>query len=414
MTAWIRSGIRELDGTSSHQAVVPGGELMNTVILLGLVSFFTDISSEMVYPLLPLYLTAGLGAAPAIVGVIEGIAESLASLLKTFSGYTSDRIRRRKPLAILGYGSATVGKLFLYLSTSWSWVLAGRVVDRFGKGIRTAPRDALIADASAIGQLGRSFGLHRALDTLGAVVGIAMAYFLFTHYSGDYTRIFLLSIIPGVAGVGLLFLVKEKRHPRGSSNIRFLAGWKKLSPDLKAFLAVVFLFTLGNSSNQFLLLRAHDLGFQPADVILAYLFFNVVYAVSAYPAGRLSDRIGRRTLLVSGYLFYGLVYLGFSMAGSTTHVWGLFAVYGLYSGLTEGVEKALVAELCPVESRATLLGIHASLVGIGLFPASVVGGLLWTFLGPSAPFYFGGAVGILAALGMFFVVPGLKPKACPA
>lgn len=385
---------------------------MRTVLILGLVSLFTDISSEMVYPLLSLYLTTTLGATPAIVGVIEGIAESLASLLKTYSGYTSDRIRRRKPLAIVGYGSATVGKLFLYLSTSWAWVLAGRVIDRFGKGVRTAPRDALIAEASDADRLGHSFGIHRALDTLGAVIGIAIAYYLFTSTQGGYTGIFLFSMIPGIIGVLLLFFVREKRSGRIGVKVHPLAGWRTLSPNLKAFFVVAFLFTLGNSSNQFLLLRANHLGFDAADVILAYLVFNIVYAVCAYPAGRLSDIIGRRSLLVFGYLFYGLVYLGFSLATESLHVWLLFGVYGLYSGMTEGVEKALVAELCPKESRATMLGIHATLVGIGLFPASVIGGLLWRLLGPEAPFYFGGLVGILAAIGMFIVVPKLAPGVC--
>lgn len=386
---------------------------MRTVLILGFVSLLTDISSEMVYPLLALYLTTTLGASPAIVGIIEGIAESLASLLKAYSGYVSDKVQRRKPLAILGYGSATIGRLFLFFSTSWSWVLWGRIIDRFGKGVRTAPRDALIAEASDAGRLGHSFGLHRALDTLGAVIGIAIAYFLFTSTHGNYTRIFLYSMIPGIIGVLLLFSIKEKKPQLKSVKVHPLAGWRNLNPRLKAFFLVAFLFTLGNSSNQFLLLRANNLGFKAADVILVYLLYNIVYALSAYPAGRLSDRIGRRTLLVCGYLFYGIVYLGFSMASASWHVWGLFGVYGLYSGLTEGVEKALVSELCPVESKATMLGIHATLLGIGLLSASVIGGLLWRMIGPEATFYFGGAAGLLSALGMFLVVPKLTQAACP-
>jgi MFS family permease len=386
---------------------------VQTVILLGLVSLLTDISSEMVYPLLSLYLTTTLGATPAIIGVIEGIAESLASLLKVYSGYLSDKTQKRKPLAIFGYGAAVVGKLFLYMSISWGWVLAGRVVDRFGKGVRTAPRDALIAEASRTDQLGHSFGIHRSLDTLGAVIGICIAYILFTGAHVNYTDIFLISMIPGILGVLLFFWVKEKKPGRYGPKVKPLTGWQTLHPRLKAFLWVTFIFTLGNSSNQFLLLRAADLGFKPADVILAYLLFNVTYALVSYPAGRLSDRIGRRTLLVLGYLFYGLVYLGFSMASTSMHVWILFAVYGLYSGLTEGVEKALVAELCPGESRATLLGLHATIVGIGLLPASIVGGLLWRMIGPSATFHFGCVMGILAAIGMLLVVPKLVPGTCP-
>lgn len=376
-----------------------------------MVSLFTDISSEMIYPLIPLYLTANLGATPAIVGLIEGLAESLASLLKAYSGYVSDKVRMRKPLALTGYGLAGIGKLFLYFATSWGGILAGRLVDRLGKGIRTAPRDALIAEASKEGQLGRSFGLHRALDTLGAVVGIALAYFLFTSTNGKYTEIFLISLIPAAIGFGLLFLVKEKRTAdQKAIKLHPLSSWKTLSPNLKAFFAVVFLFTLGNSSNQFLLLRAHSLGFQTQDVILAYLLFNIVYALSAYPAGDLSDKVGRRTLLVCGYIFYGLVYLGFSFAYAREHIWALFCVYGLYSGLVDGVEKAFVSELCPAESRATMLGIHASLVGVGLLPASMIGGLLWSLFGPAAPFYFGGALGLLGALGMSLVVPSLPSK----
>jgi MFS family permease len=386
---------------------------MRTVLILGFVSLLTDISSEMVYPLLALYLTSTLGASPAIVGVIEGIAESLASLLKAYSGYVSDKVQRRKPLAIAGYGMATIGRLLLFFSTSWSWVLWGRVIDRFGKGVRTAPRDALIAEASEAGRLGHSFGLHRALDTLGAVIGIAIAYFLFTGTHGNYTRIFLYSMIPGIIGVLLLFSVKEKKPRLKSAKVHPWAGWRNLNPRLKAFFLVAFLFTLGNSSNQFLLLRAHNLGFKAADVILVYLLYNIVYALSAYPAGRLSDHIGRRTLLVCGYLFYGIVYLGFAMASAAWHVWGLFGFYGLYSGLTEGVEKALVAELCPVESKATMLGIHATLLGIGLLPASVIGGLLWRSVSPEATFVFGGAAGLLSALGMFLVVPKLTQAVCP-
>lgn len=263
-------------------------------------------------------------------------------------------------------------------------------------------------------RLGHSFGLHRAMDTLGAVIGIAIAYVLFTTTRGEYTKIFLLSTIPGILGVAILFWVREKNSVKVGARVHPLAAWKTLHPNLKAFLLVAFLFTLGNSSNQFLLLRATSLGFKPADAILAYLLFNIVYALSCYPAGRFSDHAGRRSMLAVGYVFYGLVYLGFAFASTAMHVWVLFGIYGLYTGLTEGVEKALVAELCPGESRATLLGLHATLVGIGLLPASLIGGFLWRLVGPEAPFYFGGVMGVLAALGMYFVVPKLDPTACPS
>jgi len=378
---------------------------MFNIIILGLTSFLTDVSSEMVYPLLPLYLTTRLGASPSIVGLIEGIAESLASLLKVFSGYVSDRVQRRKALAILGYSSSAIGKFLLYLSTSWGCVLGSRVVDRFGKGVRTAPRDALIADSTPPERRGRAYGLHRALDTAGAAVGVMLAYRFLTAYRGDYRAVFLYSLIPAILGVTILSLARERRIIRAVASERPLSlSWSALPTRLKAFLIVVLLFALGNSSNQFLLLRAKNLGFASQAVLLLYLAYNIVYALSSYPAGRLSDRIGRKTLLVLGYLFYGLVYLGFASAQNQAHLWPLFAAYGLYIAFTEGVEKALVADIAPPELRATLIGLHATFVGIGLLPASFLAGILWDTLGAAAPFYFGGGLGLLAALGLWLVI----------
>ena len=378
---------------------------MFNVIILGLTSFLTDVSSEMIYPLLPLYLTTRLGVSPSIVGLIEGIAESLASILKVFSGYISDRVQRRKALAILGYSSSAVGKFLLYLSASWIWVLGGRVIDRFGKGVRTAPRDALIADSTPPERRGRAYGLHRALDTAGAAVGVILAYYFLTAYKGDYTAVFLYSLIPAILGVAILSLARERRIVKAVASEHNLSfSWSALPTRLKAFLIVVLLFALGNSSNQFLLLRAKDVGFAPHMVLLLYLAYNIVYALFSYPAGRLSDRIGRKTLLVLGYLFYGLVYLGFALVQSQAHVWPLFAAYGLYIAFTEGVEKALVADIAPLELRATLIGLHATFVGIGLLPASFLAGVLWDVLGASAPFYFGGGLGLLVALGLWLVI----------
>ncbi|MGI9863109.1 MFS transporter [Moorella naiadis] len=376
---------------------------MFNVLITGLTSLLTDISTEMVYPLLPLYLTAALGASPGLVGIIEGLAESLASLLKVFSGAISDRLGRRKPLAIGGYGFSALGKVFLVLATSWGWVLAGRLADRFGKGVRTAPRDAIIAEAAVVGQRGAAFGLHRLMDTLGASLGVVLAYYFLTGYRGDYRAVFLYSLIPAVLGVAVLFLVREK-GPAGIPTKKPSLNWRVLDPRLRAFLVVVFLFTLGNSSNQFLLLRARGLGFAPETVILLYLVYNLVYSLVSYPAGHLSDRIGRRTLLVLGYLAYGLVYLGFAVVKDPVAMWWLFAVYGIYIGFTEGVEKALVADIAPPEQKATLIGLHATMVGIGLLPASTLAGFLWDTFGAQAPFYFGGAAGMLASLGMWWVL----------
>lgn len=377
---------------------------MFNVIILGIVSLLTDISTEMVYPLVPLYLTAKLGASPAIVGLIEGVAESTASLLRIFSGYISDLVGRRKPLAILGYGSSTIGKIFLYLSNSWGLVFIGRWIDRFGKGIRTAPRDALIADSTDSTRRGSAFGLHRAMDTLGAATGVLLAYYFLTRFSGDYSRVFLYSLIPAFLGVAALLFVRETKKLKSSDASKPVLKWSLLDRRLKGFLIVTLIFTLGNSSNQFLLLRAKDMGFNDTTVLLLYLAYNIVYMIFAYPAGRLSDRIGRKRLIVTGYLFYGLVYLGFAIVGNASYLWLLFGLYGIYIGLTEGVQKALISDIAPVETRATLIGLHATLEGIGLLPASFIAGLLWNTVSASAAFYFGGAMGIIAAVGMLLVL----------
>lgn len=309
------------------------------IILLGLVSLFTDISSEMIYPLVPLYLTAVLGASPAALGIIEGIAESLASLLKIGSGRLADRLEKRKPLAIAGYGLSAVGKVLFVVATSWTGILWARVNDRFGKGIRTAPRDALIADACDDQTRGKAFGLHRAMDTAGAVIGIGLAYWLFTQYNGNYITVFWLSVIPAVIGVLLLFLVSDAGKSTMQTAKKLTFSWRELDSRLKYFIIVSFLFNLGNSSNQFLLVRAGTVGFDAAQVILLYLLMNVTYLLISYPAGLLSDRVGRRALLVAGYLVYGLVYLGFALVQSAWALIALFGVYGLYTGLTGGLKK---------------------------------------------------------------------------
>ncbi len=377
---------------------------MRNVVILGLVSFLTDVSSEMVYPVLPLYLTVKLGVGPAIIGLVEGIAESLASFLKVVSGYFSDRIGKRKPLTIAGYSCSSIGKVLLYLSNSWTRVFSGRVVDRFGKGIRTAPRDALIAESTPKGYRGRAFGLHRALDTLGAVLGASIAFFILVRYSGGYERVFLISLVPAVVGVGVLFAVREVRKPEGVAR-KLKLGWRILDRRLRMFLLIIFLFSLGNSSNQFLILRASDLGFAVTTSILLYVAFNLVHALTSYPLGNLSDRVGRRKLLVFGYTAYGAVYLGFALAPSQSYLWGLFAAYGLYLGATEGVEKAFVSDLAPPDLKASLMGMHATLVGVGLLPASVLAGLLWSTFGPSAPFLFGSAAGFGAAAALYLMGP---------
>lgn len=409
---------------------------MWNVIVLGLASLLTDVSSEMAYPLLPLFLATlpGVSAASVglIVGIVEGLAESTASLVKVLSGRRADKTGRRKPLAIAGYAGSTLGKVLFVIATIWPVVLLGRLADRFGKGIRTAPRDAILADSAPAEKRGAVFGLHRFMDTLGALAGVLLAYILMPGSTTAPPRlafnyIFLLSLIPAALGVLVLLLVRERRAIRsappivpadadavaaGVGSIRaaeaaprrsWLVSFRALDPRLQGFLLVALLFTLGNSSNQFLLLRASSVGFDARSVLLLYALYNVVYAVIAYPAGRLSDRIGRRALLVAGYLCYGLVYIAFGVAGHAG-MWPLFGAYGAYIALTEGVEKALVTDLAPRRFRATLIGLHATIVGIGLLPASLIAGTLWRYIGPTAPFVFGGVTGLLAAAGMAYVL----------
>ncbi len=380
---------------------------MFNVIVTGIASLLTDISTEMTYPLIPLYLSA-LGAPPAVLGMIEGFAEFTASILRVLSGWFSDRLRRRKPVAIVGYASSTIGKLLLYISTGWGMVFAGRMVDRFGKGIRTAPRDALIADSTARGGRGTAFGLHRALDTLGATGGVALAIWLVSTVGHnlrphDYQRLFLVSLIPAGLGVIALLFIRERKTQAAARELPRLS-FKLLPTRLRWFLFVVTLFSLGNSSNQFLILRAKNLGMSVLAALSAYLLYNAVYSFLSYPFGRLSDRIGRKRLLIAGYAFYGLVYVGFALARRPEAVWILFALYGVFSALNEGLEKALVADVAPPEHRGTFVGLHSTLTGIGLLPASLLAGGLWSLFGAPAPFWFGGVLGLLAAIGLAIVL----------
>jgi MFS family permease len=386
------------------------------IVLLGFTSLLTDISSEMVYPLIPLFLTT-LGAGPAALGLIEGFAESLASLLKVFSGYISDRAGKRKGLTLAGYLSSALGKVILSLATGWGTVLCARAVDRLGKGIRTAPRDALIAESTEQGKRGRAFGLHRGMDTAGAVIGVSVASMMIAGGSREYARVFLLSVLPAFLGVALLFLLKEPPRARGKERERPVLRWRVLPRDLRVFLAIALVFSLGNSSNAFLLLRSSGPGHGPGDVLLLYLAYNVSYMLFSYPAGWISDRLGRKLVLTCGYTIYGLVYLGFALfdpAESMWIPWVLFSLYGLYSGLTDGIEKALVTDLAPQKIRVTAIGVHAMITGIGLFPASLLAGLLWEQWGPAAPFMFGGVLGLGAAGGIAILLHDGTSSPVPA
>lgn len=378
---------------------------MLNVIYLGMVSFFADISAEMVYPLIPLYLTSVFGATPALVGLIEGIAESLASLLKVFSGYITDKYRKKKTIAFLGYSTGLIYKAALIWAGSWLGILGARVIDRIGKGIRTAPRDVMVSECAEKDQIGEAFGIHKALDMAGSAIGILMAYFLLKNAGGpiDYKKVFLVSILPVLLCLAMFFLVKEKKEERCvKAREPFWKNLKLLDGQLKLYLLTAFLFTLGNSSNAFLLLRAKSLGFDDASVILLYFIYNVTASLLAIPAGKRSDKVGRKRLLVSGYIVFAVVYLGFAFAFSKGFMISMFVLYGAYTAMIAGVERAFIAEISPRGLKGTMLGLHSTLVGIALLPASTIAGVLWTSYGARVPFFFGAGMSLLAAGMLLF------------
>jgi MFS family permease len=375
--------------------------LPRTVIALAAVSFLTDASSEMIYPLLPLFLNTTLGAGALAIGAIEGAAETVAALLKLVSGWWSDRVARRKPLVLLGYGLASVVRPLIGLAQSATQVLGLRLVDRIGKGIRGAPRDALIADAVDPSQRGRAYGFHRAGDHAGAVVGPLAAFALLGWFGFSLRTVFLLAAVPAaLAVITLVVGVREApravRGPARPPDLR-RAG---LGRTFWGYLAVLLVFTLGNSTDAFLLLRAADLGVPAALVPVLWAMLHVVKSASSTPGGTLSDRLGRRPLIVGGWIVFALVYLGFALATEAWHAWALFAAYGVFFGLTEGTEKALVADLVRPEVRGAAFGWYNLAIGIGALPASLLFGAIWEMVGPAAAFLSGAALAVTASLGL--------------
>lgn len=375
-------------------------------------SLLNDISSEMLLNVVPFFLANVLGVRTAVIGLIEGIAETTASLLKIVFGALSDRLRKRKPFTVIGYALSAFTKPLLYFASAWGWVLGVRVADRIGKGVRTAPRDALIADSVQKDQRGLAFGLHRASDTLGAFLGlgIAAAIIWLTQSQAlllapsTFRTIVLVSIVPGILAVIVLAwgVVEVTGAGKGVETTRL--SLRGMDVRFKYFLFVLVLFTLGNSSDAFILLRGQERGLSMLQVMGMSLTFNAIYTVFAGPLGALSDRIGRRKLILGGWIAYGLVYLGFAFSTTGWQVWALFAFYGLYYAATEGTAKALVADLVPESQRGTAYGLFNAAIGITALPASLIAGLLWqgagswTGFGASAPFLFGSVMALLAGL----------------
>jgi MFS family permease len=381
----------------------PRPRLSRNVFALSAVSFLTDVSSEMIYPLLPVFLTTVLGANASFIGAIEGAAESTAALLKLASGWWSDRVRNRKPLVVLGYGIATVMRPLVAIAGSATQVLLIRVSDRVGKGIRNAPRDALIADSVDPRIRGRAFGFHRAADHAGGVLGPLIAFALLGWHLASIRSVFWLAAIPGALSFAvLLMFVREVPRP---------ATVAVAAPDLRrplgaAFwrvLAVLFVFTLGNSTDAFLLLRATQLGVPVALAPILWAALHVVKSASSTPGGSLSDRIGRRPTLVMGWTIYAAVYLGFARAGAAWQAWALFGVYGLYFGLTEGAERAMIADLVRDDARGTAFGWYNLAIGLGALPASILFGMVWDRAGAPIAFAMGAVLALVAAISLVFV-----------
>lgn len=398
--------------------------IVRNVVLLGLVSLLTDISSELLVFLVPLFLANVLAATPTVIGLIEGTAEAVAAIVKLGSGSLSDRLGRRKRLVGIGYGTSVAAKALYLVAASWPVVLAARVGDRLGKGIRTAPRDALIADSTPPEARGRAFGLHQAMDTAGAVIGVALAAVIVGLAQGDargletgtFGLVAAVAVVPGILAVAVVGLgVREvpRERPPGSGIPADARGLRSLPRPFWVFVAASGLFTLGNSSDAFLALRSQDLGVAVRDLLLVVVAFNLVDALVSWPVGALSDRIGRRRLLAIAWGLYAGAYLGFAVASDAGAVLPLWLLYGAYYGVNDAVGRALVADLAPIRLRATAYGVLNAVVGLAILPASLVAGLLWDAFGAAAPFGFGAAcaLGGLALLALVRVPRDLAVRA---
>ncbi len=377
------------------------------VFYTGIVSFLTDTSVKMVYSVMPLFLMS-IGASKTSLSLIEGIAESTASLIKAFSGYWSDRIGRNKPFMLIGYGLSALIMPVYALVVSPLQVLVFRFIERVGKGIRTAPRDSLVAGSVNGNEVGRSFGLHKAMDNSGAILGPLLAFLLLLFHPGDFRLIFLLAGIPGILGMFVLvFGIREAKKRKESlmKNFRFSDFPKRFY----LFLAIIFIFTLGNSTDALLMVKANEVGIKITFIPLVYLVSSVVSVFLAIPFGSLSDRIGREKLLIAGFLIYSLVYFGFGVTANVYVIVALFALYGIYSALTDGVQKAMISDLTDENKKGTGMGIYNAMLGITLLPASLIAGLLYDKVNSSIPFYFGGVMSLLALLLMLIYIV-TKPK----
>jgi MFS family permease len=411
----------QFDATISDQKLdegLPGlwgryRKLPRNVIAISLVSLLNDASSEIIYPLLPIFLATTLGASAGAIGIIEGLAESISSLLKLLAGYLSDRLGKRKLLVVAGYSIASLARPLLAFANSWQQVLGIRLCDRVGKGIRTAPRDAMIADAVQVEQRGIAFGFHRAMDHGGAVIGPLLCYFLILLFfanrnaptRSEFTKLFLLASIPALLAVLVsIFFMRESRILKREGAPFVKLSLRGFDGNFKRFLVVLALFTLSNSSDSFLILRALDSGVSVAAIPLLWAAHHGTKVLSSLWGGDLSDRLGRKRLIVSGWILYAAVYAGFAFVNNNASIWVLFLIYGVYFGLVEGAEKALVADLVRPEQRGTAYGLYNLAFGITVFPASLLMGIVWDWKGPRTAFLVSAVMGATAAALLLILV----------
>ncbi len=378
------------------------------VLFLGLVSLFTDIASEMLYPVTPLFLTGVLGASMAIVGVIEGIAEFTSGLLKGYFGRLSDKTGKRSIFVTLGYGLSALAKPLPGIFPFLSAVIFSRITDRIGKGIRTAPRDALLADNSDQNNTGAIFGFHRGMDTLGAAIGPVAALILLHFYNNNYILIFLVAFIPSIIAVSFTFLLKDKSKLKPqSSKFNYKIFWQSAPKNYKVFLTFFVLFSLVNSSDVFLILKSRNISHSGTLAILGYVLYNIIYAFLSYPLGRLSDKLGKRKIFVFGLGVFAVVYLGFAFSPDIYFAFIFFAIYGLYAAATEGIAKAWVSDMIPNYQRGTAIGLFTMLSGFAMMLGSFITGILWDQFGSTIPFLFSSFSAIVIAI-LFLVNKELK------
>ncbi len=364
------------------------------VIILGFVSLFTDLSSQMVFPLIPLFLANVLGAGGVVVGLVEGAAETTASLLKVFSGYWSDKIEKRKPFVLIGYGISSLTKPLFAFSYIWQSVLGIRIAERVGKGIRTAPRDVIVAQSCDADVRGKAYGIHRFMDGIGSIFGAVLAFLLLPLFG--FRKVFLLAFIPSIIAVLFILFVKEEKRKRSTKSKSLKVSFKSLTPQLKYFICVATIFALGNFGYAFLLLRAINLGLDSQTAILLYIIYYISYSIFIIPAGMFSDKIGRKRVILVGYGLFGLTSLGLIFVSNLSQIISLFISYGIFYAMIDGVQRAFVVDLSPSSLKGTALGTFHTSTGLAALPGGLIAGLLWDKISPETTFIFGFVLSITA------------------